>query len=106
MGSFSEQLFFQRQVVGRNLIHVKPASPCTNLDGSFMQLKESLSLFIDIDECAANTHDCGADAICTNNEGSFTCSCPDGFEGDGKTCQGKKLKIEMPIYGISTVSRL
>jgi hypothetical protein len=40
----------------------------------------------DADECAAGTHDCGADAACTNAPGSFTCACNPGFTGDGRTC--------------------
>jgi len=26
--------------------------------------------------------------MCSNIEGSFTCSCEDGFAGDGSTCTG------------------
>jgi len=40
----------------------------------------------DEDECAAGTHDCDANAVCTNSEGSFTCECGPGFVGTGKTC--------------------
>ena len=40
----------------------------------------------DIDECAANTDDCDANATCTNTIGSFTCACNAGFTGDGNTC--------------------
>ena len=46
-------------------------------------------VLIDIDECSNNSHDCSANAICTNNEGSYTCLCIDGYSGDGKTCNGK-----------------
>ena len=48
-------------------------------------------LFIDIDECEANTHDCAAEADCKNTEGSFMCTCHDGYQGNGKTCQGTKI---------------
>ncbi|XP_058970039.2 epidermal growth factor-like protein 6 [Pocillopora verrucosa] len=41
----------------------------------------------DVDECAANTHDCAADADCINTDGSFICSCQVGYTGDGKLCQ-------------------
>ena len=43
---------------------------------------------IDIDECATNQHQCNQD--CTNNDGSYTCSCVDGFrlDADGYTCNG------------------
>ncbi|KAL9989007.1 hypothetical protein ACROYT_G003511 [Oculina patagonica] len=44
---------------------------------------------LDIDECAANKHDCAAEAVCTNTAGSFICTCLDGYQGNGKTCQDK-----------------
>ncbi|XP_078345545.1 uncharacterized protein LOC144631045 [Oculina patagonica] len=43
----------------------------------------------DIDECMANTHDCAAEANCTNTADSFICTCKDGYQGNGKTCQDK-----------------
>ncbi|CAH1238631.1 NOTCH2 [Branchiostoma lanceolatum] len=39
----------------------------------------------DPDECLSSP--CGANAICTNTIGSFTCACQAGFYGDGFTCQ-------------------
>lgn len=46
---------------------------------------------IEIIEC--DTHDCGENGQCTNNAGSLTCTCEEGFEGDGKTCQGNNRLI-------------
>ncbi len=46
----------------------------------------------DIDECLQGTHTCDRNlASCNNTEGSFECSCNNGFEGDGYegTCIGK-----------------
>ncbi|XP_035672719.1 IgGFc-binding protein-like [Branchiostoma floridae] len=40
----------------------------------------------DVDECAENTHDCDANADCTNTHGSYTCQCRPGYTGDGRTC--------------------
>ena len=57
--------------------------------------------FLDIDECDANTpsHDCVAMAFCNNNNGSFECTCPNGFEGNGRTsgsgCAGWSLHRKM-----------
>ena len=50
----------------------------------------SIKLFLhaDIDECAYYADCCHGDATCTNTEGSFTCSCNEGFTGDGKQCEG------------------
>lgn len=44
------------------------------------------SACVDDDECTAGTHDCHADATCTNTPGSFECACDAGFAGDGRTC--------------------
>ena len=42
---------------------------------------------IDIDECTdANLNDCDVNAKCLNLEGSFNCTCEDGFEGNGEYC--------------------
>ncbi len=41
----------------------------------------------DIDECAANTAGCAADAVCANTIGGATCTCKIGFGGDGKICE-------------------
>jgi hypothetical protein len=41
---------------------------------------------VDVDECAAQTSPCSANATCTNTPGSFTCACNAGFTGDGQTC--------------------
>merc|ERR1711981_866435 len=42
---------------------------------------------IDKDECGADGGaDCDANATCDNIPGSFTCSCDDGWTGDGNTC--------------------
>ena len=34
---------------------------------------------------------CDVFAHCTNTIGSYSCSCFPGYEGDGKTCQGRLL---------------
>ena len=48
--------------------------------------------FADTNECendAAN--DCDVNAFCTNTNGSFTCTCNEGYFGDGTegNCTGK-----------------
>ena len=45
--------------------------------------------FLDVDECVQGSHDCLLSlASCSNTDGSFKCSCNDGYTGDGKTnCQ-------------------
>ncbi|CAH0556746.1 unnamed protein product [Brassicogethes aeneus] len=39
----------------------------------------------DVDECGLGLHDCHAEAICTNTDGSFSCHCRKGYIGDGRT---------------------
>ena len=45
--------------------------------------------FGDVDECATTTNPCGANSVCVNSEGSFSCSCEVGFASptnDGLNC--------------------
>ena len=42
----------------------------------------------DIDECLSGTHNCDANAQCSNTIGSFTCSCVQGYSGNGVECSG------------------
>lgn len=44
--------------------------------------------YLDRDECLTNTHDCDPNAYCTNSNGTFDCTCNEGFTGNGKTCKG------------------
>ena len=41
----------------------------------------------DINECLQNDT-CDENANCTNTDGSFMCTCYEGFSGDGQTCTG------------------
>jgi hypothetical protein len=43
----------------------------------------------DENECVKKKHNCDENAVCTNNVGSFTCACKNGFTGDGTSCTGK-----------------
>ena len=44
----------------------------------------------DIDECSS-ANECHLDTTCTNTNGSYNCTCKDGFKGDGKNCTGNIL---------------
>ena len=52
---------------------------------------------IDINECMADN--CDPNANCTNTPGSFTCTCNQGYTGDGRTCNG-----ELHFYCINNKS--
>uniref|UniRef100_A0A0G4I514 EGF-like domain-containing protein n=1 Tax=Chromera velia CCMP2878 TaxID=1169474 RepID=A0A0G4I514_9ALVE len=40
----------------------------------------------ELDECAAGVHNCDPQATCVNTNGSFTCTCSSGLDGDGVAC--------------------
>ena len=44
----------------------------------------------DIDECSEDSSPCDENADCTNSDGSYSCTCKQGFSGDGTTCDGKR----------------
>ena len=45
-------------------------------------------VLIDIDECLNRSHACDVNANCTNTDGSYNCTCKEGYTGDGQSCQG------------------
>ena len=45
----------------------------------------------DINECEQEIHSCSPYANCTDTDGSFNCTCREGFEGDGFNCTGMYL---------------
>ena len=47
----------------------------------------------DIDECNTDFKSCHQKALCHNTQGSFTCSCKPGYNGDGYNCTGKILWV-------------
>ena len=45
-------------------------------------------IIADINECELETYPCSSNANCTDTDGSFNCTCREGFEGDGFNCTG------------------
>jgi len=54
----------------------------TNLTFYFVPLTS------DIDECSADSSPCDENADCINSDGSYSCTCKQGFTGDGSLCDG------------------
>ena len=38
---------------------------------------------VDVDVCSSRTHKCASNGVCTNTDGSYTCSCPTTYTGNG-----------------------
>ena len=57
--------------------------------GSSTNMHDFVSL--ELDECELETHNCHAKASCSNTDGSYTCTCDDGYTGDGFTCTGIQI---------------
>lgn len=49
-------------------------------------------LYVDLDECTVDTHDCGENSNCINDIGSYYCDCKAGFFGDGEICEGERFR--------------
>ncbi len=49
----------------------------------------------DIDECLDAGVDllCGSNAVCSNQPGSYQCTCDTGYSGDGVNCTGTKYLL-------------
>ena len=39
-----------------------------------------------VDECARGEHDCAPEAECTDTADGYTCTCREGYAGDGRSC--------------------
>lgn len=64
-----------------------------------LQLVITISVILDIDECAVGDKGgCHKDARCVNEVGSFRCECKSGYEGNGKTCQGNIVCISHNMF--------
>ena len=52
----------------------------------------------DIDECSADSSPCNENADCTNTDGSYSCTCKQGFDGDGLSCKGTTCDNVLELY--------
>ena len=53
-----------------------------------MLLKWCVTKLLDIDECATGAQSCHAQARCGNIQGSYSCMCHPGYNGNGISCRG------------------
>ena len=54
----------------------------------------NLFCFSDVNECVEDkATQCHVHALCTNNDGSYTCACSDGYFGNGINCRGNILFV-------------
>jgi hypothetical protein len=54
---------------------------CTSTQGTSFR-----DATVAVNECAGGTHDCNANATCTDTVDGFTCSCAAGYTGTGDVC--------------------
>ena len=52
----------------------------------------------DIDECKIVPSVCHSDADCTDSDGSYECTCKEGYSGNERLCTGIYLSYE--IHGV------
>ena len=61
---------------------------CTCMFGHHAFILHAFIQHVDINECELETYPCHFNASCTDTEGSFNCTCNEGFEGNGFNCTG------------------
>merc|ERR1712032_152425 len=59
---------------------------CVKQAGNSLNQVTTTAIGAGVHECLKQTHGCHADATCTNDHGSYSCACNDGYSGNGKTC--------------------
>ena len=88
-----QSLFVAKYYLSNHCSHMAPMNltiflsidwkPCLSLNAYY-----TLHLCLDINECEDGNGGCSE--ICNNTEGSFECSCPNGYKlnSNGVTCSG------------------
>ena len=61
----------------------------------------------DFDECSLEPSPCDDNADCTNTAGSYSCTCKEGFAGNGAICEGVRMWKTIHCFFIAdSLSRL
>ena len=71
----------------------------------FIRIQFSLLSIVNIDECITGSDNCDDNADCTNVEGGFTCTCQSGYNGDGVTCAGERVRMPSIYHGLMSIIR-
>ena len=56
----------------------------------------------DVDECTMYWP-CHTNAVCTNNEGSYSCKCKDGYTGNGYWCKSHGNYFSLENFCLVTI---
>ena len=51
----------------------------------------------DTNECNEVPGPCSENAICVNTDGGYSCTCNEGFEGNGVLCEGRFSLLAYPV---------
>ena len=49
----------------------------------------NIGFHLDFNECAVGPYPCDQNAACADTDGSFTCTCNDGYVENGNACDSK-----------------
>ena len=52
----------------------------------YLLYKLNAQMHADINECTEGTSTCDINADCADTDGSYSCTCKSGYQGDGTTC--------------------
>ena len=64
-------------------------------------------IFIEIKVCGTPAEECSEFATCADTgPGTYTCTCKEGYTGDGKTCEGAKVFSSQALTFSEPVSLL
>ena len=82
---------------------------CATVDQGIVEMEHSVKVWLnvcvcsiliiivsisDVDECQNDTlNNCDDNADCFDTEGSFNCTCREGYTGTGVQCQGKEFTV-------------
>ena len=64
---------------------------------NFTVLLLFLDRISDINECTSDGHGCSKNASCINTMGSYRCQCIAGHTGDGMSCSGMYVFVELSL---------